>query len=274
MVWSWDAERLQHILGETKPTPRIIPETLLFPKVSHGLRLLQVTDGFEIQYWNDGSLRYSHSCRRYPTAAEWLSFQRESALPLENQVGLPESAEKLAWNKQPWLKNLSEAGVRPRARVIENISALFSITLLAGLTAWLATQTALLTQEIEIREERIKSLEQALRPLREARQGAMEALTRSKALARLATQPDQFQILTQLAEAFPENTGAYIREWEYQSGKLKLTMNASNASVQLQQFMEALQGKETFFKNVAGTAASDGKSMTLELDIAPQTDSK
>lgn len=274
MVWCWDAEQLQHILGDKKHESNVIPETLLYPRYNDGLRLLQVSDGYEIQYWKDNCLKYSHICRQYPSAAEWLSFQRESAIPLEVQSPLPEIALQIEWEKRAWLKNLGESGVLQRGELIENISAMLAITLLTGASAWLATQTVLTTQEIQTREERLKSLEQTLHPLREARQNAMESLTRSTGISHLAPYPDQFLILSKLAELLPENTGAYIREWEYQTGKLKLTLSVTDASAQLEEFINALQGDEAFFKAVVGSAATDSKSMILELDISSQFDPK
>lgn len=274
MAWCWDAEQLQHILGDKKHEPNVIPETLLYPKHNDGLRLLQVSDGYEIQYWKDNCLKYSHICRQYPSAAEWLSFQRESAIPLEMQAPLPESALQIEWEKRVWLKNLGDTGILPRGAMVENISTILAITLFTGVTAWLTTQSALTTQEIKTREERLKSLEQTLRPLRDARQNAMESLMRSTEISRLAPYPDQFLILSKLAELLPENTGAYIREWEYQTGKLKLTLSVTDASTQLEEFINALQGDDAFFKAVAGSAASDGKSMVLELDISSRIDPK
>lgn len=274
MVWCWDAEQLHHIFGDKKYEPRIIPETLLYPKIDNGLRLLQVTDGYEIQYWKDNCLKYSHSCRQYPNTAEWLSFQRESAIPLEMQGSLPENALQIEWGNRPWLKDVGETGSLPRGMQIENLSVILTATVLTGFTAWLAAQTMLFTQEITTRKERLNSLEQTLRPVREARQNAIEALIRSEEISRLDPYPDQFLILSKLAEMLPEKTGAYIREWEYQTGKLKLTLSVTNASAQLQEFIDALQGDEAFFKNVAGTAAADGQSMVLELDISSPIDTQ
>lgn len=274
MVWCWDTERLQQMLGSGKNQLRIIPETLLYPKADDSIRLLQVSDGYEIQHWKANHLRHSQGYRAYPTTAEWLLFQRESGTPLDKQRPLPEQALQFEWNKHPWLKNTGETGVQPRGVLLEYILGTLTVALLAGTTAWLATQSLYLTQEISSRDTHLKSLEQTLRPLREARQSAMGALARSKELSRLDPYPDQFVILGKLANLLPQNTGTYIREWEYQSGKLKLTLSVSNASAQLQEFIDALQNSEGFFQNIVGTAATDGKSMVLELDISPQSDPK
>lgn len=76
-IWWWDADR---IAAAVEPQSRyrlekVVPESLLQP-VGHGLRQLELRDGFEAQAWREGALVLSSWRRTRFSAGQWSAFAR------------------------------------------------------------------------------------------------------------------------------------------------------------------------------------------------------
>src|ERR1700691_2888765 len=82
MVWVWNKTRIEEALETAGLQPsrvKIIPETLIVPRIESGLRLISTMEGTEAQAWTSFTLVASRWWPAPPTTDEWLTFQRDAA---------------------------------------------------------------------------------------------------------------------------------------------------------------------------------------------------
>ncbi|MFT3727216.1 MAG: hypothetical protein QM759_05270 [Terricaulis sp.] len=111
-IWYWDAAEVAALLSKPAEAEiRVVPETL-YRGVGDGWRIIEVSDGFEAQYWQAGSLIASTWRRRPFTDAQWRTFalsvdQAETAAPPATPKPMnPPLAVSDAWRRlrigAPW----------------------------------------------------------------------------------------------------------------------------------------------------------------------------
>lgn len=81
-AWWWDAKNLREKVGESwqYQADHIVPESLLY-RSGEGLRQLKTTDGYEAQFWQNGTLLASSWRRRPFTQEQWSVFVRTARIP-------------------------------------------------------------------------------------------------------------------------------------------------------------------------------------------------
>ena len=275
LVWMWDANRLQTSLDEHKLTlgrVRIIPETLLHQPHDGGIYLHECMEGFEGQIWHDQALIFNRWWAQIPDSSEWLSFQRDAGVLPEQQLHAVPAPLALAWQEQTWSKceNLGDtAGAGERG---ELYMLAVGVTALVLVTIWYAANLLKLQQAHETRVAELRALEQRAEPIRLARGQALEELARVSALQSVSLYPDPLSLMAKVAEKLPQN-GAYLKEWEYQSGgKLKIMIGSSN-KLGSSEYVKSFQAAG-LFENVQATASSDPNSIILTMDVTPGAEIK
>lgn len=271
LVWAWDAERLEADLAAQKLQPkttRIIPESLLHPPLNEGLRLVACLDGVEGQLWQEQRPVHSRWWPAPPSATEWLNFQRDAGIAPSQDGGVP-APQTVPWLKQPWAKT-ADLG-RGESQTLRYETGLIggAILLLAGFTTWHGIELIKTRQAIEHLKAEQDSAEQNARPILEARRQALDALARIEALQATNPYPAQLALLAEVAKQLPKD-GAYLKEWDYQNGKLKITVASPNklsSSFLVKKLQEA-----GWFRGVQAAPANDPTTLTLTMETLPQSE--
>lgn len=271
LAWIWDADRLEADLAAQKLKPkttRVIPESLLHPPLHSGLRLAACLDGVEGQLWQEQRLVHSRWWPKPPSATEWLNFQRDAGIaPSQDDGAL--APQTLPWLKQPWAKTADLGRSEGQALLHETWLVGAAILLLAGLTTWHGIQLIKTRQATGQLKTQLAEAGQNARPLLEARRQALDALARIGALQANNPYPPQLALLAEVAKQLPKD-GAYLKEWDYQNGRLKMTAASSNklsSSFLVKKLQDA-----GWFRDVQAAPANDPTTLTLTMNTLPQSE--
>ena len=140
------------------------------------------------------------------------------------------------------------------------------VTALVLTTFWYAANLIQLRQAHELRTAEVRELELNAAPTRLARGQALEELAHVKALQSVSAYPDHLSLMAKAAEKLPRN-GAYLKEWEYHGGKLKIVIANPN-KLGGSDFIKSFQ-VAGLFENVQTPPSSDPTSMTMTMDVIP-----
>jgi hypothetical protein len=271
LVWAWDADRLETDLAAQKLKPestRVIPEGLLHPPLLSGLRLAACLDGVEGQFWQEQRPVHSRWWPEPPSATEWLNFQRDAGIAPDQGAGVP-APQTVPWLKQPWAKT-AELGRGEGHALPQEIWLIGgAILLLAGFTTWYGIELIKTRQAVGQLKTQLAEAGQNARPLLEARRGALDALARIEALQATNPYPAQLAILAEVAKQLPKD-GAYLKEWDYQNGKLKMTVASTNklsSSFLVKKLQDA-----GWFRNVQAAPSNDPTTLTLTMETLLQSE--
>lgn len=269
LVWVWDADRLEADLAAQKLKPkstRVIPESLLHPPLLSGLRLAACLDGVEGQLWQEQRPVHSRWWPKQPSATEWLNFQRDAGIALDQGDGVP-APQALPWLKQPWAKTADLGRGEGLALPHETWLIGGVILLLAGFTTWHGIELIKTRQATGQLKTQLAEAGQNARPLLDARRQALDALARIEALQAANPYPAQLALLAEVAKQLPQD-GAYLREWDYQNGRLKMTVASPNklsSSFLVKKLQDA-----GWFRNVQAAPTNDPTTLTLTMETLPQ----
>ena len=274
LVWMWDAESTRSALQAHKLAPRrvrVMPETLLHPPHEKGIFLQACLDGCEGQIWQEQELIFSRWWAKTPDSTAWLSFQRDAGVLPEQQLHDVPQSLAFAWTERPWGKrgNLDDAAGSGGGN--EPLFVAAGATALVLTTFWYAANLIKLQQAHELRTAEVRELELNAAPIRLARGQALEELARVKALQSVSAYPDHLSLMAKAAEKLPRN-GAYLKEWEYHGGKLKIVVATPN-KLSSSEFIKSFQ-VAGLFENVQAPASSGPTSMTLIMDVIPGAEIK
>lgn len=274
LIWAWDADRVEAAMLENALKPKavsIIPETLLQQGKGQGIHLVSCLEGYEGQVWSERSLL---SCRWWPEppdGAAWINFQRDAGVSPEHQSNSVPPPLPLQWSERPWGRS---AALDRSAAYGENVEQwalpVVALSLLA-VTLWYGAQWVKLQTAIKDRSAELETLDQRARPIIEARGHALEALARIKALQSTDPYPDQLSLLAKVAQSLPKD-GSYLKQWEFQGGKLKLLIASPNKMVS-SDFVKQFQSLG-IFKNVQTVPNNDPASLALSMKVMPQAEIK
>lgn len=274
LVWAWDADRIETAILENRLKPAnipIIPETLLHQSQDQGVHLVTSLEGVEGQVWSERSLLSSRWWPRVPDVSEWLNFQRDAGTLPEHQSSEVPAPLPMHWEERPWAKSaaLGQASING-AKVEMWAIPIVVLCLFAG-SAWYGAQWIKLQEAISAQSAALEALNVQAGPIIEARGQALEALSRIKALQATDPYPDQLILLARVAESLPKD-GTYLKEWEFQNGKLKLLITAPNKMVS-SDYIKQFQSFEVF-KNVQASPGSDPASLALSMEVLPLAEIK
>lgn len=247
----------------------VIPETLLHDRQKQGVFLVACMEGVEGQAWLNDTMIGCRWWPKLPLIGEWINFQRDAGLLPENQTTAIPEVLPLVLKETPWSRSASAGGASIYAgRAEQWIIPAASACLLAA-SVWYGAQLAKLQSAIGAQGAELDALTQQSGPIVEARGKALEALNRIKVLQSLDPYQDQISLMSKVAESLPAD-GPYLKEWEFQNGKLKLQVASPNklmSSVYIKLF-------ESFglFRNVQAAPANDPTVLTLNMEVIPQNE--
>ena len=269
LVWAWDADRLNaDIAGQNlrSESTRVIPESLLHPPLLSGLRLVACLDGFEGQLWQGSLPVHSRWWPNPPNDKEWLNFQRDGGINPDQTHGVP-LVQTLPWLKRPWAKTNDLGRGGGLSLPYEALVIRLGVVLLTVFTIWFAIELVKTRQSIGKLKADLADAGQIAQPLVEARRKSLDALARIEALQSTNPFPAQLALLAAVANNLPKD-GAYLNEWEYQNGKLKITIalpNKLSSSLVVKKL-----GDTGWFRNVQAGPSNDASTLTLTMEALPQ----
>lgn len=273
-VWIWDADHLVADLQAEKLPPRrvtVIPETLLHPAAASGSRLVSCLDGVEGQIWQGGFLSCSRWWPDVPSEADWLNFQRDAGIaPQEQRAAIPPPLAQ-PWIARPWARSAHAARGANQTLPYETWLVGSVLLLMSGYTSWYGIQLAKAHEAIAQRKNELKLAEENARPMLAARQQALDALARIQALQAANLYPDTLALMAQVAKRMTKE-GAYLKEWDYQNGKLKFTMASTN-KLSSSFVVKELQNSG-WFSGVQALPSNDPTSLTLTMETLPSGEIK
>ncbi len=267
MVWTWDAQRVRAAIQEASLDPRrvtIIPETLLQPTHT-GLRLITSLDGFEGQIWHQGHLVHSRWWPALPADAEWIAFQRDSAQPPDQQQVRAPTPQAVPLEAKPWAKLRSLEGAQPRGIRDERLYYVLGALLLGLPTVWYGAWILKLSQAHDRLKGELATLEAKADPILNTRNMAYGAAARIEALEALSDYPSQLFLMSEVAQALPAN-GAYLKEWRYREGDLRIVIASPTAPLSDRFMVNALQSAGPF-NAVQATTGGDPKMLALKMAV-------
>lgn len=268
LVWSWNADKVSAAMAARGLKPKsvqILPESLLQAPVENGLCLTRCLEGFEGQLWRNTMLARSRWWPQAPTADEWLSFQRDAAVPPNDQQYQPPVAREAQPGARPWLRQ-SEAAENLAILIERPLIALGLLCMIAP-ACWFGFSLYKVQQQTEQLLDRQARLQASAAPVMKARSEALDSLARIKALQALARYPGQLALMAKVAEALP-NPALTLKDWDFSGHQLKVTL-AGPTDVPVTPTIDLLQ-RAGPFAAVQAVPGRDPKSVTFQMDVLPK----
>lgn len=274
LVWGWDAERVEAAILSNKLNPKdisIVPETLLHQRQEQGTYLVACMEGVEGQVWRNRSLINSRWWLKPPATDEWVNFQRDAGTLPESQISNVPVARPLNWEEAPWGRSVAQDGATIYGEKVEAWLVPAIALCLFVASVWQGAQWIKLQAAIKDAEGELKTLNQQAGPILKARGDALEALGRINLLQAIDPYPDQIVLMAKVAEALPKE-GPYLREWEFQNGRMKIQIASPNKMLS-SDYIKLLQSLGVF-RNVQAASANDPYNLALSMDVLPQAEIK
>ena len=265
MVWFWDAAAVHAAMRDAGVAERravIIPESLLRPPADRDIAIQPCLEGVEGQAWQGGVLVASRWWPAPPSADEWCDFRRERGIAEE--VALPAVSPAAPLLARPWLASGGRFGGEGAVRRLEHVGLTIAAVVLAAPTLWYGAQIIKTYEARQERSAQLRELETRAAPVMSARRQALQDFSRVKELRQLDPYPPQLVVMAEVAGILPAD-GVNIREWDYQAGKLKITL-AAPTQMSAGFYVKALEAAP-YFRNVAVQSGADGKVLNLELEV-------
>lgn len=265
LVWGWDADKVkQAILSQGLKPQRvlILPESVLQTPIENGLTLSLCHEGYEGQLWRERHLERSRWWPQLPTQEEWLMFQRDAAIPPEEQQSLPPAPRMSPLNDQPWVKETGS--VCSQEMQLERLVIALGILLLLTPTFWYGFSLYKMQRSAAQLHNQQTQLQREAKPVMQARSQALDSLARINALRSLAPYPEQLTLMAKIAEALPHDK-SYIKDWDFQQGQLKIIINSPD-DISTTLLIGALQQAGPF-RDVKALPGHDPKSATFQMDV-------
>ena len=272
LVWAWDADRLTVDLAAQKlklASTRVIPESLLHPALLSGLRLVACLDGVEGQRWEGQRPVHSRWWANPPSTAEWQNFQRDAGMAPEQGEGVP-TVLALPWLKQPWANSADLSRGEGQSLPYEAWLIRGGVLLLGIFTIWTGIELIKTRHAAGQLKTQLAEVGQTAQPLLDARRKTLDARARIDALQATSPYPPQIALLTVVANNLPKE-GAYLSEWDFQNGKLKVIIVSPN-KLSSSFLVKKLQDAGAF-KNVQAGASNDANTLTITMDTLPKNES-
>ena len=254
MVWAW-----QNVPTAANAT-YIIPETLLQTQYSDGMRIIQDTSGFELQYWQASILKYSlwqrqpfddKICRKWQ---EWLSLYDSSLDNVENFSIV--QAIPWAFNKTKKASDIFKS-----AKLAIGIMTI----ILAGIYADWLVDWYKLKQENVRQEQHYETLLASLKPILEQRNAQELANQHLQAIHELIPSQLQLSLYKSILPALQKAkcSPCQLIEWNYDTTTLDFTITAEQLDQKtiISQLYEMNNG----FKDIRITPKQTKSQWTISL---------
>lgn len=262
-VWVWDSELQQQMMTEVGvKQARNFPETLLRPLPSEdGNYLLNCLDGVEGQIWQQGKLSASRWWTTVPSLREWNLFLRAHSLATVEQLPAPVDSELLA---QAWGKaRRSFGGFKVQQ---EKDWVFIGVLIFVIIATWQAVDILKAKNSLQQLQSRLDELNDKATPVLTARTAAMGYKQATERLLTLNSQISQIELMTLVMDKLPRQ-GAKVVEWAYQSGELKVTVEANN--IDPRYYVENFQS-QPLFQDVKSENGRAANQIVMSMKIVPQ----
>lgn len=233
---AWDGSAaVQQLLadGLTPERCQFVPETLLQPAGSQGLRLLRCAEGFEAQCWRDGILRASRWWADPLSAQDWQEFVHASGAGVDASDMAPES-QGLALAPSAWIKHYplhaTAEGTEGAERRLVLVGAL-ALTLAGGV---LSHQLWGAHQEGRSLARQISDVKAATAPVLSARDATMAVVDEVEKIAAWFALPLPVDVIGHLNDMLGRS-GVQVKDLDLEGNKLRLALqlapNATRAGI-------------------------------------------
>jgi len=266
LVWGWDADKVQQAIvaqGLKPQRARILPESVLQTPVENGVCLSRCREGYEGQLWREAQLERSRWWPQSPTSDEWLMFQRDAGIPPNEQQSQPPAPRVSPLNAQPWVNEAGSAG--DQEMQLERLIIALGILLLLAPTFWYGFSLTKLQRSTAQLHGQQAQLQREAEPIMQARSQALDYLARINALRAIAPYPEQLALMARIAEVLPQDK-SYIKDWDFQSGQLKITIT-STSDISTTFLIGVLQQAGPF-RDVKALPGRDPKSVMFQMDVS------
>lgn len=265
LVWAWDANKVQQAIATQGLKPkriRILPESVLQTPIEDSLSLIRCREGYEGQLWRDAHLERSRWWPQLPETDEWLMFQRDAGIPANEQQGQPPKPRVGSMNARPWMREAGSAV--DQAVQWERLVIALSVLVLSIPTFWVGFNLYKLQLATAQLNEQQAHLQRKVEPIMQARRQAQDYLVRINELRAIAPHPEQLTLMAKIAQVLPKDK-SYIKDWDYQTGQLKITLtSASDISAT---FLIGLLQQAGPFRDVKALPGRDPKSVTFQMEV-------
>lgn len=260
LVWVWDASLQQQNMEQLGlKTARCFPETVLRPAANEGGYLLACLEGVEGQIWRAGKLVASRWWADVPNVREWSQFLRAHSLAAVNAVPTPEATELLA---QAWGKaKRSFGGFKAQQ---ERDWIFIGLLIFVMMAAWQAVDILKAKTTLQQLQAHLDELNDKATPVLTARTAAMNYKQAAERLLTLNSQISQIELMALVVDKLPQQ-GAKVVEWVYQSGELKVTIEANN--IDPRYYVENFQS-QPLFSDVKSENGRTSNQIVMSMHIA------
>lgn len=266
LVWGWDADKVKQAIiaqGLKPQRTRILPESVLQTPIENGLCLSRCHEGFEGQFWHESQLERSRWWAQLPTSDEWLMFQRDAGITPSEQQAQPPAPRVSPLNLQPWANAVGSAG--DQKMQLERLIIALGIFLLLLPTFWFGFSWYKMQRSTAQLHDQQVQLQRDTSPIMQARSQALDYVARINTLHVLEPYPSQLTLMAKIAQVLPQDK-SYIKNWEFQSGQLKITLT-STGDISTTYLIGLLQQAGPF-RDVKALPGRDPKSATFQMDVA------
>ena len=235
MVWFWDKSAIDY---DELPALnlRVIPETVMSNRSQNGCVRQQCVSGVELQYWNNSVLVDSLWFAVEPDTQQVHKF---SARYSKSTDLVAQSSPDIfqAWFQElgpiEWLKHYEK-------HLVSIVVVFFGILMI-----WQEVRIFRAQHQERAAEIRLLDLEEELAPLLAARNEIDRLLQRNNSTLRLASIPSQARLMTLVSKVLP-SPSVLFREWHFQQGALKFTVEDPEAGTNTVDYVTALRAEPTF----------------------------
>lgn len=265
MVWGWDADKVRQAIiahGLKPQRAHLLPETVLQTPLTEGLSLSRCQEGIEGQLWHESKLVRNRWWPHLPSTEEWLMFQRDAAIPPSEQQAQPPNPRTIMLNPQPWVSGFDAADAQ--GSQLEHLLLALGALLLLAPTCWIGSHLIKLQSHIAQLHAQQTKLQSTADPIIQARSKALDNLARINELQALAPYPSQLQLMAKVAQVLPQDR-SYLKDWDYQSGQLKLTLTSNN-DISTTALISALQ-QAGLFSEVKALPGRDAQNVTFQMQV-------
>lgn len=214
-VWAWSAKEAEHELDSSETA---VPESVLYPPKHDGVRVLEVSDGFEGQLWEQGQLILSRWWSKLPDESQWGRFLRAGG----QSAGRMPQLEKFAWTARPWLRSGLGASSRWVAHERQLVTATATLLMLA--LGWQTGQWWQVQQSVSESRRQLDAFRNEAADELAARDRTLDLLDRAERMKAMIYEPGALKVLDQVTAALPQ--GGRLLQWEYEPGRLSLLFEA------------------------------------------------
>ncbi|MCW8917630.1 MAG: hypothetical protein OQL08_02270 [Gammaproteobacteria bacterium] len=222
----------------------VLPQTLMQQPLDSGLRLVRALagqnaapQGVEGQYWFGQQLRASHYWPEPPSAEQWRAFQRDAAVPVEQQQPGPPEPQSLPLLDKPHASLLRQGRI-PELR--QHLPAI-QVGLAALLLLIAATRVIDLYRYHQAGEQLRAQVEQQRSEIQgylASRNRALDAAQELGQLQQLLKPQAFLALFEEILEHFPRDMT--LSEWRLQGQEMKLVFEGKpllNTASIIQQLM-------------------------------------